>query len=201
MTGKLNLATATMLCLMAMLFVSCDQAVEESVDMPGQQANATARFGSSALQFPKLTAEAQSKVDEWSVFDDFQTELNQINGSTVAELKTKTERLRLHADSLSKKVPNELYTNPITSRLVVLRSRISLLLQELNRGRIDSTEVAKQMAEFNTAATNFLLQINEKLEKDGIDLQREDDEKNELEKQKRFLDSVYMAERRDKNNR
>lgn len=200
MTGRLFILAAGVLFLTLMMFGSCDQFAGEALVAPGQHLSSDTRFGNSAYQFPKLTAEAMAKVENWSVFDDFQTELQRINGSTVSELKTRTERLRLHTDSLSKKIPNELYTNPITSRLLVLRSRISLLSQELNKGSIDSLAVSNQMTEFNAAATNFLLQINEKLQKDEIDLQRVDDEKKELEKQKRFLDSVYQAERRDKND-
>ncbi len=42
-----------------------------------------------------------------------------------------------------------------------------------------------------------MIQINEKMEKDAIDLQRIDSEKKELEQQKQFLDSVYKAELED----
>ena len=181
------------------LAIACDDVVEAETGNADQTNTNVLSFGTSKVRFPELTSEAKAQVANWSVFDDFQTELNAINGNELGVLKSRTERLKLHADSLSKKIPNDLYTNPITSRLLVLRSRIYLLDQEINKPVIDSSDIGNALNELNSAATNFLVQINEKLQKDQIDLQRIDDEKKELEKQKRFLDSVYEAERRDKN--
>lgn len=185
---------------LSILFVTCNSTVQEEV-IPGEKLDAEARFGNPSLKFPELTIQARAKVAAWSVFEDFKSELATVNGRTIAELKPKTERLELQTDSLIKKIPNELYTNPISSRLIVLNSRIKLLNQEINKATIDSLAVVDKLNELNIAATNFLLQINEKLQKDIIDLQRINDEKKELEKQKQFLDSVYQVERRDNNIR
>jgi len=77
---------------------------------------------------------------------------------------------------------------------------VYLLNQELNKSRPDSVKIQLNIAELNTSYTNLIIQINEKFEKDAIDLQRVDDEKKELKKQKRFLDSVYQAELQDQSN-
>jgi len=50
----------------------------------------------------------------------------------------------------------------------------------------------------NTSVKNLIVQINEKFQKDAIDLQRVTNEKQELEKQQRFLDSVFQIELQDK---
>jgi hypothetical protein len=75
---------------------------------------------------------------------------------------------------------------------------VNLLNQQVHKSKVDSAAIAIQLEELTFATINLFLQINEKLQKDAIDLQRIDDEKKELEKQKRFLDSVYLAERNDK---
>ncbi len=182
-----------------LLLIGCE---ETNTDIPQQSeevVDATTTFGDSDKKFPLLIPEAQQQVENWSVFEDFLLELNRLNGSNISELKTRTQRLAMHTDSLSKRIPNDLYTNPVTSRLIVLRTRINLLSQEINRTFIDSATVAVQIDELNHAATNLLLQINEKIQKDMIDLEQLEAEQKELEKQKRFLDSVYRAERRDNN--
>ena len=48
---------------------------------------------------------------------------------------------------------------------------------------------------------HLFIQINEKFEKDAIDLQRIDSETKELGLQKEFLDAVYKAELEDQNNK
>ena len=57
--------------------------------------------------------------------------------------------------------------------------------------------IEANIEEANNAIENLIVQLNEKFQKDGIDLQRIDNEKKELEKQKKFLDSVYRAELKD----
>jgi len=176
---------------------SCGESEIEPVNETVVVENLNIRYGKESLKLPQLTTSAQAEVANWLVFDDFQKEISTINGNTLNDLKSKTERLLLHTDSLSKKIPNVLYTRPITSRLVVLNSRVNLLHQEVSKAKTDSTAIVNQLNELTTAATNFIVQINEKLEKDEIDLERVEDEKKELKKQKRFLDSVYKAERED----
>jgi len=48
---------------------------------------------------------------------------------------------------------------------------------------------------------NLFIQINEKFEKDAVDLQRVDSENKELVLQKQFLDAVYKAELEDQNKK
>lgn len=200
MTRKIYLRLLFILSLFILLNYSCGNSTDETSSEALAEENPGMRFGNENFQLPKLTAAAQDEVSNWSVFDDFQKEISTINGRTVDELKSKTERLILHTDSLSKKTPEILTTQPILARLIVVNSRVHLLQQEVSKGKRDSAGIANQLHELNLAAANFMIQINEKLQKDAIDLQRVDDEKKELEKQKRFLDSVYQAEREDMKN-
>ena len=119
---------------------------------------------------------------------------------TLENLRVKTEKLLRHTDSLSKKIPDTLYTNAIYSRLVIAKTRVELLKQEINRDIIDSERVEMNIDEANDAIKNLIIQLNEKFQKDGIDLQRIDNEKKELEKQKKFLDSVYQVELKGQQN-
>jgi len=53
----------------------------------------------------------------------------------------------------------------------------------------------------NISVKNLFVQINEKFEKDAIDLLRVNSEKKELALQKQFLDAVYKAELEDQNKK
>ena len=177
---------------------SCGDTSNQAQEI-GSKVDTTTRYGQEEVEFPKLSEKTRLQVAQWAVFDDFQMEATTISGSTFEVLKVKTERLITHSDSLAKKIPDTLKTNLIASRLMVVGTRTKLLHQEVNRARLDSAKIENHIDEFNIAVVNFLQQLNEKFQKDAIDEQRKDDEKKELEKQKKFLDSVYQAELQDKN--
>lgn len=182
------------------LFVSCGSSEEDPVEDSLIAQNVNNRYGDTNITFPKLSPEAEAEISNWSVFDDFQREMKSLNGATISEIRNKTERLKLFTDSLSKKIPVPLATQPITSRLLVVKSRVYLLDQAANKAKVDSLSLEEHLKELTSASINFYRQIDEKFHKARIDQEREDDEKNELEKQKRFLDSVYQAELRDQQN-
>ena len=126
-------------------------------------------------------------------------QLGFINGKTLQQLRDRTERLVTFTDSLAKKIPDSLYTNPIFARLMVVRTRAGMLNQEVHRLPPDSLKIEMSIKEMNIAVSNMIIQINEKFQKDAIELERREDEKKELEKQQRFLDSVREAELEDQN--
>ena len=184
------------LLLLPFVWTSCgDSSTEDAI--PQIAVQDTMRYGKVNYSFPKLSKSAREQIENWSVYDDFYGEASTLNNINLENLRTKTDMLLLHTDSLSKKIPDTLYTSAIYSRLIILQTRIRLLKQEVNRGNVNSEKVERNIVETNNAVKNLIVQLNEKFQKDGIDLQRVDDEKKELEKQKKFLDSVYQAELRD----
>ena len=184
------------LLLLPFVWAACgDSSTEDAI--PQIAVQDTMRYGRVNYSFPKLSKSAREQIENWSVYDDFYGEASSLNNINLENLRTKTDMLLLHTDSLSKKIPDTLYTSAIYSRLIILQTRIRLLKQEVNRGNVNSEKVERNIVETNNAVKNLIVQLNEKFQKDGIDLQRIDDEKKELEKQKKFLDSVYQAELRD----
>ncbi len=179
--------------------VSCGITSEENETSLQNTQDSSALYGDSKFIFPTLTENAKFYMMQWGAFDDFESETRGINGSTIDELRPRSERLLARIDSLTKKIPDTLFTQPIYSRVMVAKTRAELLNQETHKTRIDSVKLQNYINEMNIAAKNLMVQINEKFEKDAIDLQKKDYEKKELEKQKRFLDSVFRAELRDKN--
>jgi hypothetical protein len=181
------------------LIISCGSPSEEI--SPSQEIeNTTAVYGNKNFVFPTLSENAKVYITQWGAYEDFENEAKEINGSTLEDLKIKSERLLARIDSLTKKVPDTLRNQPIVSRVMIAKTRASLLFQEVQLTPIDSVNVAFQIDELNEAIKNLIVQINEKFQKDYIDFQRKDDEKKEIEKQKRFLDSVFQSELRDKNS-
>lgn len=184
--------------VLPLFLFSCGDSAQEN-ELLDTVVQDTVRYSIKKHPFPPLTNNAREQIENWSVYDDFYAEASTLNGLNLEGLRLKTAKLLSHTDSLSKKIPDTLFTSAIYSRLVILQTRVELLKQEVNRDRdvIEAQKIEDHIEETNNAVENLIVQLNEKFQKDGIDLQRIDNEKKELEKQKKFLDSVYRAELKD----
>ena len=159
--------------------------------------DSTEVYGSSSMRFPDISPQASDIVAQWAVFSDFQLEATDLNNRSRKDIVNKTERIIAHTDSLRKSMPDTLKTLPIYSRLVVAGTRARLLNQEASKDSVDSLKIEQALMQMNQATVSLINQINEKFQKDRIDAQRRDDELKELEKQKRFVDSVELLELAD----
>ncbi len=181
-----------------MLFIvvgtACNgQAQQQSPDA-NQTKDTTQVYGSSAIQLPRWVGGAQIIADNWAIFNDFEEELIALNTVALAELRSRTERLITFADSLSKTLPDTLKNQPITSRILVLDTRVKLLDQAAHSDRATDSVIHNCFLELNASLGNLKIQINEKLLKDRIDADRKENEATELKKQREILDSIAAAE-------
>lgn len=175
--------------------MSCeDTPANESHQTDAQGTDSSNVLGNASLQIPRIINRGQVIVDDWSIFDDLETELVQINSLPLPDVRSRMERLVLFGDSLSKTIPDTLGVQPVTSRILVLNTRIRLLNQAVNSARPKDSLIKVRFNELNESWGFFKIQINEKLQKDLIDTQRREDEKAELEKQRAKLDSIAAAE-------
>ncbi len=143
---------------------------------------------------PTLSSSARDFSIQWTSFSQFMEEINSLHGESLAGLQSKSPTLLAISDSLQVNIPDTLNSRIIQARVLVAKTRVQILNQELNKGKPDSTKIKKALHELQLAMDNLIIQINEKIIKSSIDIQRKENEMKELEKQKRFLDSVYQAE-------
>ncbi len=194
---RILLSAFTMFVLFLGVLACGDTTSQE--ESPESLIDSTMIYGSEPHRFPTLSSQALALIGQWSVYGEFEADAKALNGKTIEELIDRTERLVSFTDSLSKKIPDSLYTNPIFARLMVVKTRVGMLNQEVNRIPPDSLSIENGIKEMNIAVSNMIIQINEKFQKDAIELERREDEKKELEKQRKFLDSVREAELEDQN--
>lgn len=177
-------------------FFSCGNASSEDTLSQEKKVD-TLRYGGSHFKLPVLHPKANEWVQNWPIFQEFKAEMTTLKKLTLEELKVKSERLLTQTDSLSKNIPDTLFSNAIFSRLTIVKTRVSLLKQEVNKGTIRPQEIEKNLTETQNAVSNFMIQINEKVLKDKIDFQRKDDEEKELEKLQKSRDSIFKLELED----
>jgi hypothetical protein len=196
---KINHFNSIVVLLVGFLLVSCGNTTQETqIQLP--TVDTSVLYGNKNYRLPLLSSNAREEVIKWSVFEDFENEITQINGSNIESLLNSTERLVQFADSLTKTIPEPLNDQAIASRLLVAKTQVNLLHQEIRLSRLDSSAIKKRIQKVNNATENLVVRINEKFTKQIIDLERKDSEEAELKKQKKFKDSVFQAELRDRDN-
>jgi hypothetical protein len=187
--------------LVSLIIYSCGKNQEESTQKVISQKINSSIYGNTNFEFPTISENARAEVIHWGAFEDFEEQAKTINGTAMEVIQTKSILMVSHIDSLIKKIPDTLNTPLIFSRVIVVKTRTQLLNQEVNKAHFDSVRLQDYFKEMNISVRNLFIQINEKFEKDAIDLQRVDTEKKELSVQKQFLDAVYKAELEDQNKK
>lgn len=187
--------------IVSLIISSCGNEQDESTQKIIPQKINSSIYGDSDFEFPIISENARAEVINWGAFEDFEKQAKTINGTSMEVIKTKSILMVSHIDSIIKKIPDTLNTPLIFSRVIVVKTRTQLLNLEVNKAHFDSVRLQNYFKEMNVSVRNLFIQINEKFEKDAIDLQRVDTEKKELVLQKEFLEAVYKAELEDQNNK
>lgn len=119
--------------------------------------------------FPELSPKAREAVFEWKNFQELENNINYLNQGNLRNVSGETARMVAVSDTLLLYIPGNLQTNAISSRMRVLKTRISLLDELINRRGVSAEAVRENLEEMNNAFYNLLAQINEKFEKEEID--------------------------------
>lgn len=190
--------TIAVFLLIGFIF-SCGNTSDENKNQPTSKDHSVF-YGNKNFDFPQLSPPAKEEAVHWGVLEDLLSEVKTANGSNLEALRHHSEQLKLYSDSLFKKIPDTLHTQPINSRLLVVKTRSELLYQVSHQDAIDSAKVQNSLNDLNIAIKNLIVQLNEKFQKDNIDYQRKQDEENELKKQQRYRDSIFNLELQDISN-
>jgi hypothetical protein len=178
-----------------LVFSSCGNDNNKTLEATQEIQQVEVVFGKNNDTTPLENPAVAQITAQWGAYLDFADDIPKVNLSTIDGLRVLSSRLVVSSDSLYRFIPDTLNTRPISSRLMVLQTRIKLLHQELGFDRLDSIKVEEHISEINDAHSNFIIQMNEKFIKDGINQEQKDVQDREIEKRKR--DSIFKAELRD----
>ena len=181
------------------VMVACANSSEEQLPVTNTEEK-TIVYGSHLPELPTLSEAARTQAIAWSVFEDFETNTKRLKGKTKPAIGNIAEQLIQQTDSLLLNIPDSIDTRPVHARLILVNTRAKLLGQLAKEHNADSLRLETNLQEMNTAVQNLFIEMNRKFRKGKIDEQLKETEKKELEKQQKFLDSVYKAELEDNNN-
>ena len=179
------------LCLL--FVVSCIDSQQVATQTKIDQVTDSKLFGQADAMLPDFSESSENYISQWPVFDDLITEVLAINQASLTTIQQRSNLLVSRMDSLTKKIPDTLNTQPIYSRVIITKTRAAIVKQVANKVRLDTLQMQKAIMQMNLATANLIIQINEKFEKDTQDNSVKNNELKEKQVLKKRLDSVYKT--------
>ncbi|MDA9277209.1 hypothetical protein N9P56_02400 [Flavobacteriaceae bacterium] len=181
------------ICLL--FVVSCIDSQQAATQTKIDQVTDSRLFGQADAMLPDFSESSENYISQWPVFDDLITEVLAINQASLTTIQQRSNLLVSRMDSLTRKIPDTLNTQPIYSRVIVTKTRAAIVKQEANKDRLDTLAMQQAIVQMNLATANLIIQINEKFEKDTQDNSVKNNELKEKKMLKKRLDSVYKSSR------
>ncbi len=189
---KLKFLFFSSICLLFVLLSCIDnQPVASSLQI--DQVDDTKLFGQADTMLPDFSESSENYISKWPVFEDLITEVLAINQASLKTIQQRSNLLVSRLDSLTKNIPDTLYTQPIYARVIITKTRAAIVKQLANKDRLDTLAMQKAIVEMNLATANLIIQINEKFEKDTQDNSVKNNERKEKQVLKKRLYSDYKS--------
>jgi len=189
---KLKFLFFSSICLLFVLLSCIDnQPVASSLQI--DQVDDTKLFGQADTMLPDFSESSENYISKWPVFEDLITEVLAINQASLKTIQQRSNLLVSRLDSLTKNIPDTLYTQPIYARVIITKTRAAIVKQLANKDRLDTLAMQKAIVEMNLATANLIIQINEKFEKDTQDNSVKNNERKEKQVLKKRLYSGYKS--------
>ena len=189
---KLKFLFFSSICLLFVLLSCIDnQPVASSLQI--DQVDDTKLFGQADTMLPDFSESSENYISQWPVFEDLITEVLAINQASLKTIQQRSNLLVSRLDSLTKNIPDTLYTQPIYARVIITKTRAAIVKQLANKVRLDTLAMQKAIVEMNLATANLIIQINEKFEKDTQDNNVKNNERKEKQVLKKRLYSDYKS--------
>ena len=189
---KLKFLFFSSICLLFVLLSCIDnQPVASSLQI--DQVDDTKLFGQADTMLPDFSKSSENYISKWPVFEDLITEVLAINQASLKTIQQRSNLLVSRLDSLTKNIPDTLYTQPIYARVIITKTRAAIVKQLANKDRLDTLAMQKAIVEMNLATANLIIQINEKFEKDTQDNSVKNNERKEKKVLKKRLYSGYKS--------
>ena len=116
-----------------------------------------------------LSAESENVAENWEKYQELAIQINYLKKADLSFFNGDYKVLKVFIEELRTATPEQLLTNPIISRTVILETALLRLNENLNLENISDTTKLDNIKEVLIAFSNLNYQINKKLERDLYD--------------------------------
>ncbi|WP_179009640.1 hypothetical protein [Winogradskyella forsetii] len=116
-----------------------------------------------------LSPEGEDAIATWEKYQELATQISYLKRADFSFFNGEKKMLKEFIDQFTAQLPNDLRTNPITSRNAVIATALLKLNERLTIDNIDREDKLRSIKELFVAFSNLNYQINKKLERDMYD--------------------------------
>lgn len=154
-----------------LLFMGCggDSSLQEKTDKENtnKQSIITAKDIENFIYIDyALSPEGEEAVSQWEKYQELAIQITYLKKADLSFFNGDIELLKKFVTELKDSVPEQLQTNSINSRVLVIENTLLKLHDDLTLSNIDVKEKRLSIREVLVAFSNLNLQINRKLEFD-----------------------------------
>lgn len=115
-----------------------------------------------------LDPSVQGKINSWTEWRSFLTEINQKPKTTIGAFQKKAKVLSKKATELKNNIPYEFNKPQIISRITVIETKIKTMDLFINLNQIQDIKVVKSISEINEEIASLQLQLEEIVKRSQI---------------------------------
>ena len=168
---KIRAVVLTVFCL---VLIGCDGDKSTTNIAGAQTINQKYAITTKAIENFKYTDYALSSAAEkatanWEKYQELASQINYLKKADLSFFNGDRQLLKTTIDTFTAKVPEQLQTNPIISRVVVVETTLLKLNENLRLDNIDEHAKLMSVKAVLESFSNLNYQINKKLEFDIYD--------------------------------
>lgn len=124
-----------------------------------------------AFNVPQPSQNLQNRIQNWSEWRLFLTELNQKPKSSIGAFKQKAKTLSLKVRDLQNNIPSSFNKPEIISRIMTLTTKVNSLDLFINLSYVQDDKIVKLIPEINEEIASLQSQMEEIIKKSEIRLE------------------------------
>ncbi|WP_296311787.1 hypothetical protein [Winogradskyella sp. UBA3174] len=153
------------------LIISCDNSKTDQTSAVKNESQTELKISAKAIEGFKyddyaLSNEGQDLVNGWEKYQELSIQINYLKKADLSFFNSDKKLLTDFISDLNENVPERLQTNSITSRVLIVETKLLKLNENLTISNITTETKLSSIKEVLVAFSNLIFQINWKLEFD-----------------------------------
>ncbi|WP_111540788.1 hypothetical protein [Mesonia algae] len=175
------------------LAISCNSDQKEEKALQNFQEKKAAQLKEnisiSNIKSVSLSAEAKDSVSQWPEYLTFENEIAGLQNSSIQEIVNTSNNLKETSAALISTIPPIFKEIPIQTRINVMYTKASVLVQESSKTNFDNKVITQKTKELIIAFQDLKIQLNE------VFLKTLEEFEEEIEKRIQEQDSIQQIKK------
>lgn len=167
----MNLKLFLLLTFSIFLSTCSDKSTENLIDQQTTPKNVLTEKAINKLNFRDfgLSDKAEKVVESWVKYNELKIQLDYLRKADVSFFKSETKELQDFIIAFKEEIPEDINSDPIVSRAIVLETKLMLLHQTLLKENTATKNQLKGIKALLVAFSNLNFQIDKQLERNFYD--------------------------------